>query len=155
MQRLFVALACAVTVMAWTTLTGCVSSSSRIQTAPEQTAPAVEAMAFDKKQTSLPAEFPVEMPVPDGKVTAVQQQGSDAWVYELDLRASMTDVASWYERALGASNWQLTSRDPADGRVRLLFSKGDAQTEVMLTSKTSGTHAVVSVGVGVPVGQTY
>lgn len=114
-------------------------------------------MALEQKRAALPPEFPVEVPVPDGGIGNAGQQNDSVWTYDVTVRGTSADLAAWYEQAYSAANWAEAERtNSPDGGIDLLFVKGDAQTKVHVVSSQEGSAiAQVSIGLGVPVGQTY
>lgn len=115
----------------------------------------VEAMDPERKRDELGAEFPFEVPVPEGEVVRGRAQGPDAWDYELLVAASPEAVAEWYESALTARSWVLAERRSLEGGgVELTLSKGGAQTRATIVGQGEGSRVVVVLGVGAPVLQT-
>lgn len=123
---------------------------------------AVEAMPIEIRNVQLPKGFPVEVPVPDGRVSTADVQGSggqEAWVYDMTVAAPVAAIADWYSAAYTNANWELASSRPsASGgdSVTLVFAKGDAESLIALTPANGSTTRVqASIGIGVPVTGTY
>jgi hypothetical protein len=112
-------------------------------------------MPLDVRKAELPSEFPIEIPVPDGRVLVAEQQSERVWVYEVALDGSVADSVAYYERALAAANWAVANKTVDADQASLLFVKGNAETTVDVASDPDGSHVSVAVGLGVPVGSTY
>ena len=136
---------------------GCVRTAESTQPAAPETSRAVESMPFENRGAQLPASFPIEVPVPEGRVqSAVEQDegGSGAWAYDLTSEASVAALADWYARAYASANWSLAEQSGDSAALKLVFVKGDAQSVIQLTQTDSGTRVQATVGVGVPVADT-
>jgi hypothetical protein len=118
--------------------------------------PQVRAMTIDERRTLIAPNFLAEIPAPFGAVVRGEAQGETAWDYELVVSASPAAVAAWYEDAYVGRDWTLVERTaPSSGSVRLVFTKGTAQTGVTVTPEGDGSSRVRAVvGVGTPVLQT-
>lgn len=148
-------------------LSGCAAQSAVEQPTPDQTAPSATSpgaatpaapigqMPLDTRKTELPPDFPLEIPVPDGRVLSAEQQGPDVWLYEIALGAPVADVAAYYERAYAGANWSVARRSGDAASASLLFVKGEAEATVDVRADEAGSRAAVAVGLGVPVGSTY
>lgn len=137
-------------------LAGCTARASRPAAPPAANPTSVSAMQVAARQTQLPSDFPIEVPVPAGRVTRAEAQGRMAWDYEVAIAASPVDVAAWYKQALTAREWRVTKDSvAADGTGILELTKGSAaQTTVSIEKLGKGSHATVTVGLGVPVNST-
>lgn len=129
-------------------------SQPTIPPAPVEPMP-VEPMPVEQKRAALPPGFPIEVPVPDGIITGVQQQGDDVWVYSIALAAAPEAALDWYSSAYASANWAEAERS-AGRTSRVLFQKGGAQSEVSVAGQSDGSStAQVTIGIGVPVGETF
>jgi len=155
MARIRVFLAAMVVTIAVVS-TGCATPSTPVTPQPPavQNVPVVP-MPIDEKRAALPPAFPIEVPVPKGTITAVQEQGTDVWVYTVTVATTPEQLLDWYSSAYASANWAEAER--SSGRTsRVLFQKGGAQSEVSVTgSDAGGSTAQVSIGIGVPVGETF
>ena len=137
-------------------------SAAGSQQSGSATQAAVEAMPIEIRNVQLPKGFPVEVPVPDGRVSTADVQssaGQEAWVYDMTVVSPVAAVADWYSGAYANANWVLSSRRPGAGggdSVTLVFAKGDAESAIALGSAPGSTTRVqASIGIGVPVTGTY
>ena len=136
-------------------LGGCAGQRATPAVAPAATvSPSVTIarMSAEQKRTTIATSFPIEVPVPQGRVVRGEAQGSDAWDYQLLISASAADVVSWYAEWYTKADWQLISDSATDGGRKLTFMKGSAESEVIV--KPSGadlTSVIVVLGVGAPV----
>jgi len=113
---------------------------------------AIARMSAEQKRTTIATSFPIEVPVPQGRVVRGEAQGSDAWDYQLLIPASAADVVSWYAEWYTKADWRLISDTAADGGRKLSFVKGGAESAVIV--KPAGadlTSVIVVLGVGAPV----
>ena len=134
------------------------SASAQSPDSPDEGASngaAIAQMPLEARQAELPPEFPIEVPVPDGRVLSAEQQGERVWLYEVVLDAALADVVSYYERVYAGANWGLADKTVGEGSAALVFAKGNAEATVDATAESDGTHAMVAVGLGVPVSSTY
>lgn len=156
---LLLALTLAITALTGAGLLGCtrvtvpdpseVSSSTAPQAGAE-----IEPMPVDLKRSLIASSFPVEVPVPDGRVSRGQEQGPDAWDYEIVVDAPASALATWYTKAYSGRNWQLVDQREESGSVSLSFAKGAAESRIDLSEEGKTTRARVVLGVGAPVLQT-
>ena len=131
------------------------SSSPPASAQPPATSVAVEPMPFDERRSTLPASFPLEVPVPAGAVHRAEAQGDSAWGYQIEVAAPVSDVAQWYRSAYTGASWVLDEGDVSDSGGTMEFSKGSgAQSKVWLEATDDGTLATVSLGIGEPVNET-
>ncbi len=141
-------------------LAGC-ARGGETQAPPEATPeqPALEAMRLEVRNETLPQGFPLEIPMPGGEVSRVDHQGTpgaEAWQYEMVLGAPVASAADWYEQAYSGRSWTLTERSADGNAVELVFHKGLAESLVSLVPDAHRTtRARASIGLGVPVTQTY
>lgn len=160
-----VALACV--ILLGGALTGCSElgrAGAERDEAPqsEPTEAPVRAMPIETRNDVLPEEFPIEVPIANGRVSNAELQESlsgSVWVYELLVDAPVSQVADWYVQAYASANWALARREPGstdDGSLKLTFRKGRAESLLAVTPSDEVRSAVVAlVGLGVPVTDTY
>ncbi|MEI7814021.1 MAG: hypothetical protein WCJ13_04435 [Coriobacteriia bacterium] len=136
-------------------LGGCAGQRPKPSVVPTPTASssvAIARMSAEQKRTTIATSFPIEVPVPQGRVVRGEAQGADAWDYQLMIPASAADVVSWYAEWYTKADWQLISDTAADGGRKLSFVKGGAESAVIV--KPAGadlTSVIVVLGVGAPV----
>ena len=113
---------------------------------------AIPRMTAEGKRSTIATSFPIEVPVPQGRVTRGQAQGTDAWDYQLSIDASAQDVAAWYADAYTKADWQLVDNQAVGDTIRLTLVKNGAQSQVTVKSvgQDQSTTTVI-LGVGVPV----
>jgi hypothetical protein len=153
MRRFLTAVLAAITVL---TLVGCAGTPSQ----PESTngsAPvaALAAMGADQKRAELGANFPIEVPVVAGRVVRGEEQGPDAWAYEVIAEAPVSTVAEWYRQAYEGREWTVTGQTALEGGgSELSMQKGTAQSRVTVSPEGTGSRVLVILGVGAPVLET-
>jgi len=123
------------------------------------TARPVEAMPTEIRKVQLPAGFPIEVPVPDGRVESASEQtnegGTGAWTYDLVSEAPAGDLVAWLLRIYSLRGWDLREQtEGPDGSVRLVFVKGGAQSAIKVVPLESGARVQGSIGLDVPVADT-
>jgi len=137
---------------------GCTADSpASTPAAQTQASPvlAIPRMTAEGKRSTIATSFPIEVPVPQGRVTRGQAQGTDAWDYQLAIDASAQDVAAWYADAYTKADWQLLDNEATGGTIRLTLVKNGAQSQVTVKPEGEGqATATVILGVGVPVLET-
>lgn len=151
-----VALTLAAAVVMALSVAGCGSSENadsgvRVdRVAPESLSP-VAPMSRDEKRDALPAGFPLEIPVPRGRVLSAESaSGPPAGVfwYEIEIDASPEEALAWYQAAyLGASWSGVGSVMTGDVLTGLSFAKGRLGSMVYVDSDDAG-HAIVRVDFG-------
>ena len=118
-----------------------------------------EAMPFDMRKAQLPASFPIEIPVPLGRIVDVVEQdegGTGVWTYELESGSSVSALADWYQRSYASANWLVAERTQTDSsQITLAFAKGEAQSVIQIRTAEGGSIVQASVGLGIPVAETY
>ena len=119
----------------------------------------VEAMPTEIRKVQLPAGFPIEVPVPNGRVESASEQtnegGTGAWTYDLVSEAPAGDLVAWLLRIYSLRGWDLREQtEGPDGSVRLVFVKGGAQSAIKVVPLESGARVQGSIGLDVPVADT-
>jgi hypothetical protein len=145
-----------VVVLAVTALLGGCASKTAAPTqqppAPATAAVEIPRMTAAEKQSLIATSFPVQVPVPQGRVLRGEAQGEDVWDYEIEISAAPSDVAGFYSGWLGKADWQLVGDQTQGDSRTLTFVKGGAESKIVITSAGEGvTNASVVLGVGVPV----
>lgn len=118
----------------------------------------IEPMSIEQKRKIMAEGFPVEVPVPDGRVGSASTQGPDAWSYEVEVPNSPDALYDWYFAAYTGRSWTVVGEGLlSDGGSYLELRKNAAQSRVDILSDpdSSGTTARVVVGVGAPILETY
>jgi hypothetical protein len=122
------------------------------QSATAAAAIEIPRMTAAEKQSLIATSFPVQVPVPQGRVLRGEAQGEDAWDYQIEIAAAPSDVAGFYTGWLGKADWQLVG-DKTQGDTRTLtLVKGGAESRIIIKPAGQGTtSASVVLGVGAPV----
>jgi len=106
-------------------------------------------MTSEKKRSSIATDFPIEVPLPDGRVVRGESQGSGLWDYQLEVPFSASDVVNWYATLYPKAEWQpIGDEAVGDGR-RLTFVKGGYAADMTITPigpKLTKVTAVVGIG---------
>jgi hypothetical protein len=136
-------------------LGGCAPKAAPVAqqaSAPAAAAIEIPRMSAAEKQSLIASSFPVQVPVPQGRVLRGEAQGEDAWDYQIEIAAASSDVARFYAGWLGKADWQLVG-DATQGDTRTLtLVKGGAESRIIITPAGPGTtNAAVVLGVGAPV----
>lgn len=158
-QVLFVGLALATGVLATALLGGCslakgfAPEGTSTKAPPSVATPGeLERMSAETKRSEIATSFPVEVPVVAGEVIRGEAQGGDAWDYQLMVPVAMGDVISWYATAYTRAEWQFIADNEAGSGRKLVFVKGDAESEIIVKSAGAKlTNVIGIVGVGAPV----
>jgi hypothetical protein len=125
--------------------------------APAQSAvttgvPQIARMSADKKRSEIASSFPIEVPVPEGRVLRGEAQGADVWDYQLEMPKGAADVVTWYMTWYPKAEWQLIGDEVAGAGRRLTFSKGGYAADITVTPDGSDrTKVTAIVGMGQPV----
>jgi hypothetical protein len=135
---------------------GCASNGSRVLGFAPASAPAsateIARMTADQKRSVIATSFPIEVPVPQGKVLRGEAQGADLWIYQLEVPAGAADVARWFTSLYPKAEWQLIKDEAAGARRRLVFVKGGYAADMMVTPVGADlTKVTAVVGMGQPV----
>ena len=104
--------------------------------------------------------FPVEVPVPAGRVTSANSQGPDAWDYEIEVDATPEALRDWYSRAYTSRSWTIVDygqlTQGAEGYfVELRKNAAESRVDVVGQEGASPATARVVVGIGTPVLETF
>jgi hypothetical protein len=120
--------------------------------APVTSAVEIPRMSAAEKRSMIASSFPVQVPVPQGRVLRGKAQGEDAWDYEIEIAAAPSDVVRFYSGWLGKADWRLVG-DQTEGDSRTLtLVKGGAESRIVITAAGAGATNVSAVlGVGAPV----
>jgi hypothetical protein len=108
-------------------------------------------MSAAEKRATIATSFPIEVPVPQGKVVRGEAQGVDVWDYELAIPTTPAEVAAWYANWYTKADWQLLADTTVGEGRKLTFVKGGAESQVIVKPNGSGTTVIVVLGVGAPV----
>jgi hypothetical protein len=108
-------------------------------------------MSADQKRSQIASSFPIEVPVPEGRVLRGEAQGT-VWDYQLETPRSAADAVSWYLTWYPKAEWQLIGDEVAGASRRLKFSKGGYAADITVTADGSDRAKVTAVvGMGQPV----
>lgn len=117
-------------------------------------AEAIPSMSGEDRRAALGAEFPVEVPVPQGTFVRANAQGADVWDYELMVAATPEAVAEWYRVRFTGRSWVLVdSGARSEGGYYLVLRKNAAEARFDVSEGdsegTARVKAVVGVGAAV------
>ena len=97
-------------------------------------------MTAEEKRSVIASSFPVQVPVPQGRVLRAEAQGEDVWDYQMEIAAAPSDVAGFYAGWMGKADWRLVG-DQTQGESRTLtLVKGGAESRIVITSAGRGRH---------------
>jgi len=109
-------------------------------------------MSADQKRSAIATNFPIEVPVPLGRVLRGEAQGADVWDYQLEIQASPAEVATWYTTWYPKAEWRLIADEVAGEGRRLTFVKGGYAADVTVSPGGTGlTKVTAIVGMGEPI----
>jgi len=107
------------------------TSSVRPPTTATPVQEPIEPMTPAEKRSVMAEGFPVEIPVPQGRVTRAQAQGAEAWDYEIHVAASPQALHDWFASTYSGRNWTVVGEGPlSDGGSYLELKKGTAESRV-------------------------
>jgi len=107
----------------------------------------------DDVRARIATNFPAEVPVVMGDVVRGKAQGTEAWDYELTVRAPAPTVAEWYFAEYQRRSWSLVEQPaPTDGSFQFTLRKGLAESQITVVPIAQNESRVsVILGVGTPV----
>jgi hypothetical protein len=109
-------------------------------------------MTAEKKRSDIATDFPIEVPVPDGRVVRGESQGEGLWDYQLEIPLSAAEVESWYATLYPKAEWRLIGNDVVGDGRRLTFVKGGYAADVTITpTGPKLTKVTAIVGIGQPI----
>ncbi len=135
---------------------GCASERAQRPEPAPSAAPSVPVeiarMTADQKRSMIATSFPIEVPVPQGRVLRGEAQGTDVWDYQLEVPAGAADVAAWFATLYPKAEWQLIKDEAVGAGRRLVFVKGGYAADVTVTPAGADLSKVTAVvGMGQPV----
>ena len=150
-----IALALAIGLMLALGSAGCISKLVKpagSTGASSSSATPIARMTADEKRSAIATSFPIEVPVPQGRVLRGEAQGADVWDYQLEIQASTADVVSWYTTWYPKAEWQLIKDEAVGEGRRLIFTKGGYAADVTVSSAGPDVAEVTAiVGMGNPI----
>jgi hypothetical protein len=114
-------------------------------------------MAAAARGRDLPAGFPAEVPVPEGRVTEASRnedsRGQGIWLYTVVVAAPPAAVEGWYDMAYRGANWERTAgAPPGASGAQAEYAKGEAQSLLRFAPIGSGsTRVQATVSIGAPI----
>lgn len=103
------------------------------------------------ESVALPANFPTDIPIPDGvtwkMVHGTQSEGNEALVVQGTLAKPISEVATFMRDKLPAQGWELVSSFQQTGEAEMLsFKKGEVQLSVSVSKDGDNSSLLISKG---------
>jgi len=117
----------------------------------EQTeAPEVTPMGVDDRRSAFPVDFPLEIPVAAGRVTAAEVATGTVtglYSYELEVDAPADTVIAWYRTVYSGAQWQQVAEERSGSALSgLSFAKGGLGSIVRVEGQSDVTVVRVDFG---------
>jgi len=118
--------------------------------AEQPEAPDVSPMDVDDRRSAFPADFPLEIPVAAGRVTAAEVATGTAtglYSYELEVDAPADTVIAWYRTVYSGARWQQVAEERSGSALSgLSFAKGGLGSIVRVEAQSGVTVVRVDFG---------